>query len=426
MKEERKMHRRKNIGAGIGLVLIILIVAYMFSPLPKREPLKEKVSRGEYLVSFINEKDNAFHDYLFAVRLYGGRKEELKDELKNLYFDKEITKVSKEMKEYVKENEPAINVIRKAIAKKNCVVPEVTGSNDLIPYLSKCRSLARIMVTEGKIREIDGDHKGAYQDYLDIMRFGGDISKGGVLINGLVSIAMDSTAISSMQSGLKKADAKTLEMVVDGLKEIEDNFVPYSKVLEVERKVLLNFAKHVTRKRINLKELIVMGGGKLEGNLLYKIKINAFWLYVMFNKNKMIRNMEDYTQKMIESADKPVYENEAKEFEENIPKDLISQILLHAFSRAKIRYANNYANLRGTRIRAAVELFRIRHKRMPSNLSELVTDGIIDEIPIDPFSNKPFQYIDGKIYSIGQDFKDDRASVKIEWGKNQNKGDIIF
>lgn len=64
----------------------------------------------------------------------------------------------------------------------------------------------------------------------------------------------------------------------------------------------------------------------------------------------------------------------------------------------------NRADLEATRISLLVRLYEIEAGRLPSTLDELRAKGMIDTIPMDPFSDKPFGYDSArrKLWSVGQ------------------------
>ncbi len=84
--------------------------------------------------------------------------------------------------------------------------------------------------------------------------------------------------------------------------------------------------------------------------------------------------------------------------------------------------------MRGTRLRAAVELYQRRHGETPESLDQLVSDGILDEIPIDPYSKESFRYSDNKIYSVGPDTEDGKGAVSLTARDivHRKPGDIVF
>ena len=74
----------------------------------------------------------------------------------------------------------------------------------------------------------------------------------------------------------------------------------------------------------------------------------------------------------------------------------------------------------------ALELYRLDHKVYPTEVSDLQPD-YLDELPIDPFSNKPIVYKlikDGfTIYSYGEDYDDDGGQNR-KW--DNIDGDQVF
>ncbi len=65
--------------------------------------------------------------------------------------------------------------------------------------------------------------------------------------------------------------------------------------------------------------------------------------------------------------------------------------------------------------------------RLPESLRMLVENGLLPNVPIDPYSGAPLIYKirgDGfKLYSVGDDFVDD-GGVPCEW--NDESGDHVF
>lgn len=71
----------------------------------------------------------------------------------------------------------------------------------------------------------------------------------------------------------------------------------------------------------------------------------------------------------------------------------------------------------------SVLTFKENKGRLPLNLSELQEAGLLEKVPIDPFSGKPIKYkkLDDNftVYSYGLDFDDDV-------GKRRAFGDFLF
>ena len=75
------------------------------------------------------------------------------------------------------------------------------------------------------------------------------------------------------------------------------------------------------------------------------------------------------------------------------------------------------ARLRMVLLQVALELHKIRYDRYPGSLEDL-TPGILETVPTDPYSEKPFQYeFDGEDYKlvcIGPDLRYGGAEMSVE------------
>ncbi len=82
----------------------------------------------------------------------------------------------------------------------------------------------------------------------------------------------------------------------------------------------------------------------------------------------------------------------------------------------------------------AILRYKQEHGNYPENLSELLEAGLLKELPMDPFSNKPVVYRkmddDFTLYSVGLNFEDDGGQVvRDERGRIRkwtDEGDEVF
>ncbi|MBN2588530.1 MAG: hypothetical protein JXA96_01605 [Sedimentisphaerales bacterium] len=104
---------------------------------------------------------------------------------------------------------------------------------------------------------------------------------------------------------------------------------------------------------------------------------------------------------------KAVYPNHTKSFSEEI---------------------NNIAKLRACQIALAIERFRLKNKRLPDSLEELIGD-CFNEVPLDPFDGKGLRYkkLDKGfiVYSVGEDKIDDGGKEQAK-GNSNSPYDITF
>jgi len=79
----------------------------------------------------------------------------------------------------------------------------------------------------------------------------------------------------------------------------------------------------------------------------------------------------------------------------------------------------------------ALENWKLEKEMYPENLTELIIAGYLEELPMDPYSDKPLVYKktdDGFIlYSIGEDFKDDGGKADYyKSGRIKRAYDRVF
>ncbi len=425
----------------VGLILIGGAL-YIISPVPPPTPYGEKTTRGDFLREFLKYQYdfvppsppvNSFYDLLIAARWHDdlhGQKA-LEEERERLTKG-ELTEASQALRDYVQHNERSFAVLKQAV-REPCVMPTIESFDDALPYLAAFRDLARGLAARGKIRELDGDLEGAYDDYLDVLRLGNCSAQGEVsIIHGLVGVAIHAIGADAMQPGMKSLDENLLQQVVLGLQEVEAGMPSLNDVLKGEFNVLEEAVEYVMKGRGNLRWLRSEAWDWPEPNAV----TNLAWLYVLTNKGKIRRNFQKFKSALLEYADQPISQSRGPlaEMEVAIERsDPINRLLFPALARTGTVWANDRARLRGLLLRAAVELYQRRHGHYPDTLQQLVETGIIPAIPDDPFDGKPFRYIPspdgGRIYSVGTDLTDDKA--EIEWwptkdGGRADKGDWVF
>ncbi len=79
-------------------------------------------------------------------------------------------------------------------------------------------------------------------------------------------------------------------------------------------------------------------------------------------------------------------------------------------------------------VTAAIMRYRLERGELPDELEQLVREGYLDKLPLDPYSDAPFVYkkkgSDFLLYSLGRDFDDD-GGIRSS-SENNLKGDDVF
>ena len=104
---------------------------------------------------------------------------------------------------------------------------------------------------------------------------------------------------------------------------------------------------------------------------------------------------------------------------------MIPQLLAPALGAAFEATARNVAMIDTADAAIAVEGYRRKHGALPERLEQLVPE-FLPEVPTDPFSGQPLQYVvgDGEylVYSVGRNRTDEGGQRTEDW---QN-GDFVF
>jgi hypothetical protein len=149
----------------------------------------------------------------------------------------------------VSTNAESLHLIRQGLSR-GCSVPTdsaMTNIAGVLADLPNLKSLARLLSEEGKLAEMENRNADAAQSYVDTIRFGNEISRGGFLINRLVGIACEAigdTALSKLVPKLKPEEARR---VVAELEKIGSAQVTWDEVRRNENR----FAQYQLGKGFN-------------------------------------------------------------------------------------------------------------------------------------------------------------------------------
>ena len=337
------------------------------------------------------------------------------------------------------ENETTFKLVKLGISKP-CSVPDITSNFDHLAYLAVFRHVARLEVLDAKVKESSGDFAGAYQNYFDTFKLGQAVATNGVLINGLVGIAIDTIALRAMWPTIDSLSETQLQVVMGELEVASNNAVSYAAVMKQENQVM-SFMMEKFSQRGYAYDVMWAMADRSKFPLIEApraIAGNLVWLYFIVMQHSNMAAMQEYLVKDEQFATAPyesIQERETLAYLEGDSSPIKANVYLNitapALLRAKDAFKRRDAYYRGTYLKVARAWYNKSHSKL-TNLEQLVEAGIIKSVPIDPFSGQPFKLVDGKIYSIGHDRKDDLAELNVfeksEGGKNNpaNYGDMVF
>ncbi len=321
----------------------------------------------------------------------------------------------------LKRNARPLSLTREAFRYGYRCPPQRSVYDDRTPYYAKVRNLARLLVLDGQIKDATGHRGQAAQSYLDCLRLGSIVPRGGPVLELLVGIACESLGRRPLCGLADKLNAREARECCHRLEDIVANGVPFAESLEEDKWLMLSIGREVLPKR---------GWQGKVARFLYSVA-------PLFNE-RVVRNVCDLS---LRRARLPyaVAKRQKPELPFNPFFRQLWQCTAGTDDGVRLTPVQNECQnlmLTGT---LAVRAFWLDHDTYPSSLSDLVPD-YLSNLPLDPFAvNEPLRYKpDGKknvLYSVGPDGKDDGGKPIIDpKGKNNrqkhyvqedSKGDIV-
>lgn len=424
------------------VVMFVILTVCFFAWIKKRS---SEQNEDEHFMEALQElkelegRDNALIHYLNAIRIAKFSYEEVAALDK---FEPAIKRVlsegwddrAAELLPLLKQCQPAFTEIRKGVAldyAKN--VGASHGYQTPIPHYRAGQLLCELLCVQGRLLESQGKCPEALDNDLAVLTMGRDFgARGATLIGALItnrSIVMGAKQISRL-TATGSLDRQTLELLLNRLQHIRDTLMSIGEALTNE---LQEFIVEMVKVRMNHKEADKTRG--VEKNPSGKQALeNEDPDQIPDNAIKDKKRLWNY---MIGSLDSPYWNWDLQAYQQGYDAILdkvhpLAQHLNPNMIEVRIRYEVARARLDEARLAAALELFKLDHRRYPVTLDELGS-GQLKALPGDPFSGKPFKYLTGSggasytLWSVGPDRHDDHATgVYDPSDKTLSAGDITL
>jgi hypothetical protein len=307
--------------------------------------------------------------------------------------------------------------------------PPIRHFTDRVPYLSKFRGLARLMMFEGKIAQRRGDWQAAADYNVDCVVFGDEIMHGSALFGTLVGLACNSIGrrdcwftVSHLDSSAAKAEALRLQASLASRP-------PASQIVQ-EEEWSGQSCMADPRDSEDLYGMATCPSFVPEGACVQAVQ-------TIYPKRVIFANYTRYMDQMVSLSRLPYPESAATKL--TIPDDPFYKDMLMEFDKYSIKETSDRTFTSLLMASFALRAYRLDHGAYPHKLSDIVP-GYLNAVPIDPFSaNLPMQYrLKGAsyvLYSVGPDGVDNggtpfvnRESLvypTMRWCDLDTKGDIV-
>jgi len=338
----------------------------------------------------------------------------------------------------------ARQLLREAARRERCQFPLLTQRPGetllmafLLPHLAHMRSLARLLIIEGHLREAEDKPQEALQCYLLTYPLGRHAASDPMLIAGLVGLAVQKMGNQAIRSCLSRHELSedTLARLNLALVEAEKCLPDRRRWIVGERAMGMQVAEPVILPQMG-RITQMTGGAAADVDLSFAdafVTSRAFRILwpdrtIRSDLEGFYRNLDALAQKTTWELASALRQEEGKGLIANSIRDwnLIARMVLPSVHRAHLQYIHGATLHAALRQIVALQRYRLRHRRFPDELTQLVPD-FLPQLPPDPYSGEAFKYRhenDGwLLYSVGQDLRDD-GGVHEERGGGG--GDIIF
>jgi hypothetical protein len=289
-----------------------------------------------------------------------------------------------------------------------------------MPYLAKARSLARLLVVAGQLRECQGDAAGAVKQYLAAVRLGCDVAQGGSVVSSLVDVACADLGLTALEGCMRTLpdDPPLWKAILGQMAMIEKRRWPLANALRVETLGGERTFSMLMTGQVDLREL----NDDLGGLRLTRDDLNRSKLTYLAYMSALIRAAEGgftaFREKMPMAKDR-------------VRDDPLTGLLVNALDRVFFVTSRARFRLDAFRLMAALRLWKSVKHAYPNDLAELVPD-YLPVVPRDPFADAALRYVltgdKVMIYSVGPDGDDDKGQVECpseQLGPDTN-GDLVL
>lgn len=159
------------------------------------------------------------------------------------------TMALEELRILVQTNAEPLRLMRLGLTRQ-CSFPTdsaITNSSAMLNDLAKLKSLARLLAAEGRLAELEERPGDAIRTYLDTIRYGNEIGRGGFVIHRLVGVACQTiggSPLAKLAPGLSCDQSRPL---IAELEKIDSDAVPWDQIWANEKR----YARYQLRGTVN-------------------------------------------------------------------------------------------------------------------------------------------------------------------------------
>jgi hypothetical protein len=142
-----------------------------------------------------------------------------------------------DLRELVRSNRNALDLVRTGLGNQCRVPAYFTNYYDQgwSSVLNQFENLAAILEAEGRLAESEARTNDAITNYLEIVRFGQECSRGGFMFNHITGLRIEGMGVTNLTRLGPALDARQCRAVLDGLAWAEEHREPMSETRAREK-----------------------------------------------------------------------------------------------------------------------------------------------------------------------------------------------
>lgn len=326
-------------------------------------------------------------------------------------------------------------VVQQGLRKPYLMPPVRSYTNPQFPSFVLLREIARTLAGKARYEAISGHPEQAIDTLLDSMEMGVTMPRGGILISGLVGVAVEAISIRPLEDLLPQLNAEQLTRVAARLDVIAAKRVAFADIMQEEGNFCIGATQSLFSgpdshglKGINTigSALITDSSDDSDGKPTWRERLQAV-SYMFANKQALLTRHQAYFNALVAEARQP-YHGASTTPASNDP---LLKMLADVFTHARDKFAGMEAATSLLQTETALERYRLANGHYPDALASLVPE-YLKAVPLDVCTgraNQPLRYTlksEGRaylLYSVGTDMRDNggKPSKYISTGE----GDIV-
>jgi len=412
----------------------------------------------------ISNEDNAWPHYERAIELFvkpGDKLMEIpafQDWKGPSYrsFEALSEQERQEIGQWTRQNEAAWQQFITGSLKTYCYRGYTKGKNDpllavVLPHLATLRDLLTSGIFHSRLQIAQGQTTQALDDCLAVVRAGSHWQGWGTIVEQLVGLGISRAGYEEIlyiaatkdisEADLKRLQQRLSQIYPSGypLMDIESERLLFHDVVQYTFTYGGPGGGHLIPRRLSSIDEIIGGGfDDMDG-----LVVGTAMGMIHARRDDTIAKFNEIYDRQIETAKMTPYERRAGQalHDEEIflatskYRYALVHLFMPALGRASELAYRGRSLHEATVTILATKRYRQERGQYPMSLSELVSAGYIEQLPMDPYSDKPLVYHrigdDFTLYSLGENFADDGGKVigegndRRRWGTDED-GDRVF